>query len=78
MIYFISKIAKSVFGFRNMKTLAYRLIAVLGVIYHYWAVEGIEYDNWVHNEWELLSFILTWHIITMNFKIFQENKRKRE
>lgn len=51
MMYFIGKIAKSVFGFRNMKTLAYRLFAVFGVIYHYWVVEGIEYDNWVHNEW---------------------------
>lgn len=43
---------------------------------HYYIVEKIDYDKWVHNEYELISFILTWHFVTMNFKILQENKKK--
>lgn len=77
-MYLFNKLLKSVFGLRNLKTLGYRFVAVVGVIYHYWMVEKIEYDNWVHNEWELISFILLWHFVTMNFKVLQENKRKKE
>jgi hypothetical protein len=68
---------KSFIGIRNMKTLFYRLLTITLVLAHYIIVEKIEYENWVHNEHELLSFIVFWHIIFMNYKVIEETRRKK-
>lgn len=75
---FLAKIlVKSVFGFRNIKTLFYRFCTIGLVIAHYYIVERIPMDQWVHNEEAFLKFILFWHVIFMNFKAFEESRRKK-
>eukprot|EP00347_Sterkiella_histriomuscorum_P017077 403350756 len=76
MTFAAKSLLKSVFGLRNLKTLAYRLLTVFAVIMHYYLVEKIDYDQWVHNEYDLLKLIFVWHVIAMNFKILQENKKR--
>jgi len=60
-----------------LKTLFYRLLTVAIVIAHYTIVEKIKYDDFVHNEYEFLEFILIWHVIFMNLKVLEETRRKK-
>lgn len=76
-IYIIKSLILSVLKIRNIKTLLYRLGTVAIVCYYYYAVEKINYDSRVHNEYDLLAFILIWHIVSMNFKIFERTRIKK-
>ncbi|CDW74674.1 UNKNOWN [Stylonychia lemnae] len=77
LLYLCKSLFKSVFGIRNLKTLLYRFLTIMIVIAHYTIVEKINYEDFVHNEWEFMSFIVVWHVIFMNLKIIEESRRKK-
>lgn len=62
---------------RNIKTLFYRFCTIAMVLIHYFFVEGITEEQMVHNEKELVTLVVTWHIIFMTFKIVEETRRKK-
>jgi hypothetical protein len=67
----------AIFKIRNIKTLLYRFATVAMVLYYYFTVEKITYENRVANEYSFLIFILVWHFISMNFKILEKNRLKK-
>jgi hypothetical protein len=62
------------FKIRNIKTLLYRLSTVAIVIFYYYVVEDISYENRVPNEISLIVFIAVWHWISMNYKILEQTR----
>lgn len=77
MLFLVKTLTLSVFKPRNIKTLLYRLTTVAMVVYYYYTVEKINYENRVENEYFLLTFVLVWHFISMNFKMFERNRLKK-
>lgn len=67
----------AIFKPRNMKTLLYRFSTIAMVCYYYIMVEKIDYKDRVPNEIYLLTFVLFWHFIAMNFKIVEKNRLKK-
>lgn len=76
LLFLTKTIFKSALGLRNLKTLFYRFCTIFVVIAHYMIVENIDYDKWVHNEIDFVSFIVVWHFIFMNFKAIEDSRRK--
>ena len=75
--FFVLKIfLKAFFSPGNILTLMMRFFTVFLVMFHYQIIEGIDYWSQAvrTNEWPFGKLIVTWHIVFMMLKVFDERK----
>lgn len=77
ILFILKSFLLSLFKWSNFKILIYRAVTIFLVLLHYHNVEQIPFEERVENEYYFISFVLFWHIVSMNFKVVEESRRRR-
>jgi hypothetical protein len=77
--FFLKCLVLSVFKPSNLTLLGYRALTVAAVLAHYVVVERIDYWQQAvrENEQAFITLVLAWHLVSVNLKVAEESRRKK-